>query len=150
MPSWREQFLIEAPPEPIWQLLGDPRRYPEWAGFESVRLTGMPTVQAGTEFEQTTRLGPTRVKTVFRIDELDELRKLRMHCTRSGWYSHWLLTPAQDATFIEVEFGIEPVALPYRAIYGALGTRHFRETARTWVDGLRSTLADERSTATAG
>ena len=148
MPSWRDQVVIDSSPESIWELLGDPSRYPEWAGFETVRITGMPTIEAGSEFEQTSRLpGGLRETTVFRIDELEELRSLRMHCTRSGWYSHWLLTPAQNATFVDVEFGIDPTALPYRLIFGALGTRHFRGTSDEWINGLRTVLARDEATA---
>ncbi len=32
MASWRQQALIEAPVEEVWRLVGDPGRYPEWAG----------------------------------------------------------------------------------------------------------------------
>ena len=148
MPSGREQVLIDAPPEALWELLGDPARYPEWAGFETVTITGEPTIEAGTEFEQTTRWpGGVRESSVFRIDELEDLRSLRMHCTKSGWYSNWLLTPAREATFVDVEFGIDPTRLQYKVFFTALGTRYFRHTTDDWLRGLRAVLARDAAAA---
>lgn len=155
MPTWREQVMIDASPEAIWELLGDPTRYPEWAGFDAVEITGIPEVEAGTEFEQTSRMPGApgklglRESTVFRIEEIDELRSLRMRCTTSGWYSNWLLTPAQGGTFVDAEFGIDPTSIGYRLAFGALGTRHFRGTSKDWIDGLRTVL-DRDAAATAG
>ena len=66
-----------------------------------------------------------------------------MRCQQSGWYSRWVLTEARDATFVDVEIGIEPTALQYRVLFGALGKRYFRETAEQTLGGLRGALAAE-------
>ncbi|MEA2473498.1 MAG: hypothetical protein QOE06_1413, partial [Thermoleophilaceae bacterium] len=55
MGCWHEQALIDAPVEAVWNLVGDPRRYPEWVGREVVEVTGLPTVQQGASYEQVTR-----------------------------------------------------------------------------------------------
>jgi len=44
MPSWRDQALIDAPIEVVWGLVGDPRRFPEWAG-DTLEVTGLATVE---------------------------------------------------------------------------------------------------------
>ena len=40
MSAWREQALIEAPVGAVWELVGNPERYPEWAG-NMVAVTGL-------------------------------------------------------------------------------------------------------------
>jgi hypothetical protein len=140
----RRQTLIQAPPEQVWSLVGDPNRYPEWAGF-AVEVTGLPEVIEGAEFGHTTRSPVIGTETtVFRVEQLDELHEIKLRCTRSGWYSRFLLTEAQGATFVDAEFGIEPTALQYRLLFGAIGRRHFTSVAIQSLDGLRSAL-EERS-----
>jgi hypothetical protein len=137
----RRQTLIQASPEEVWSLVGDPRRYPEWAGF-AIEVTGLPEVVQGAEFAHTTR-GPVGTDTtVFRVDQLEELREIKLRCTKSGWYSRWLLTDAQGGTFVDAEFGIEPTALQYRLFFGAIGRRHFTTVAIESLDGLRSALEE--------
>jgi hypothetical protein len=137
--SYRQQALIEAPVEEVWGLIGDPNRYPEWAGF-AVEVTGLPEVAEGAEFEQTTRSKRTGTNTtVWRVDELEELHEIKLRCTRTGWYSRFLLTEARGDTFVDAEFGIEPTAIQYRLIFGA-GRRHFTSVATQSLDGLRETL----------
>jgi hypothetical protein len=81
----REQALIDAPPQAVWELIGDPNRYPEWAGF-AVEVTGLPEVSQGSEFEQTSEapIGGGTNTTIFRIDELEEMREIKLRCTQSG------------------------------------------------------------------
>src|SRR5688572_8717068 len=108
MASFRQQTLIEAPVEDVWRLVGDPRRYPEWAG-DVLEVTGLPDqVSAGTEFTQRSKTPFGSSETRFVVDELEDLREIRMSCLQSGYYSHWLLTEAGDDTYCEVEIGMEP------------------------------------------
>lgn len=46
MSSWRQQALIDAPVNVVWELVGDPKRYPEWAG-DVVEVTGLASVDEG-------------------------------------------------------------------------------------------------------
>jgi hypothetical protein len=41
--------------------------------------------------------------------QLDDLREIHMRCTTTGTYAHWLLTEAQGNTFVDVEFGMDPI-----------------------------------------
>jgi uncharacterized protein YndB with AHSA1/START domain len=149
MPSWREQALIDAPVEAVWELLGDPSRYPEWASYV-VEVSGMPEIEKGAEFDQVSSEPWGNVTTKFRIQELEELQRIRMECQQSGWYSQWLLTEAQGKTFLDVEIGIEPSALQYRLVFGALGKRHFRRVVEDSLAGLREALAPRAAGAPAG
>jgi uncharacterized protein YndB with AHSA1/START domain len=140
MASARRQALIEAPIETVWSLVGDPARYPEWAGGV-VEVTGLARAERGAEFRQKTKrpIGPIAT-TTFRIDELDELHEIHMTCEASGLYSHWQLTEAQDSTFVDVEIGMEPDALRTRAFDATIGRHWYRTLADDSLDGLRSAV----------
>jgi uncharacterized protein YndB with AHSA1/START domain len=141
MASWTQQGVIEAPVKEVWGMLGDPSRFPEWSA-ETLDVTGVPTeIEKGSSFMVTSR-GPLGIKatTRFEVEQLDELREIRLRCQSSGFYSRWLLTEAQGSTFAEVELGIEPFGLRSRAL-GAIHTkRYLRHAAEQALDGLQRAL----------
>jgi polyketide cyclase/dehydrase/lipid transport protein len=142
MSSWRQQALIEAPVEAVWGMVGDPTRYPEWAE-NVVEVTGLPTVAPQATYRQVSRgpLGAGTVTTTFIVDELDELREIRLRCLTSGYYCHWQLTPAREDTFADVEVGMEPEALRYRAMDRVIGKRWYRGIVDEYLDRLKTRLA---------
>lgn len=141
MGCWHEQTLIDAPIDEVWNLVGDPRRYPEWVGEEVVEVTGLPTVEKGAEYQQVTRSPLGTGETTFEIDELEDLHQIRMRCTQSGWYSRWKLTEAAGGTFADLEIGMEPVHVGYRAMDAALGKRWYRRVAKRSLDGIKRALS---------
>ena len=140
MPTWRQQAVIDAPVEDVWGAVGDPRNYPAWAS-DVVEVTGLPEVAPSATFQQVSKSPFGETETTYRIEALEEMREIKLRCQRSGYYSHWVLTEAQDSTFMEVEIGIEPTAPQYRLFFGALGKRHLRGIAQDSLDGLRRLLA---------
>jgi uncharacterized protein YndB with AHSA1/START domain len=152
MPSWRQQAVLEAPPSAVWDLIADPNRFPEWWSSQSLAVTGPPTIELGSEFQQTAPapFGRSTMTTTYRVEAFDELREVKMRCQQSGWYSHWFLTEARGSTFVDVEVGIDPTALQYRLLFGALGKRPFREATIDAIDGLREALAGERAKSPSG
>ncbi len=143
MSSWRQQALIEAPVDAVWRLVSDPRRYPEWAG-NVLEVTGLATLERGATYEQTNKLPVGKRTTTFEVEELDELREIRLRCTASGYYSRWLLTEAQDETFADVEIGMEPKELSARALDATIGKRWYRRIAADQLDGLREVVRRAR------
>ena len=137
MSSWRQQALIEAPVEAVWELVGDPRRYPEWAG-EVVEVTGLPLVEANAAFRQVTRTPLGKSTTTFRIEALEAMRSIRMQCQATGYYSEWTLTEVRGDTFVDAEVGMEPVHLRDRAFAATLGKSWFRRVTDRSLDGLRA------------
>jgi carbon monoxide dehydrogenase subunit G len=138
--SCRRQALIDAPVEAVWNLVGDPARYPEWAAGV-IDVTGLAQVEHGAEFRQTTKLPIGRTTTTFRIDALEELHEIHLTCEKSGLYSHWELTEAQNATFVDVEIGMEAEQLGRRAFDAVMGKRWYRVLADDSLDGLRAATA---------
>ena len=149
MASWKQQAMIEAPIAKVWEILSDPERGPDWQeGLMAV--TGAPTkIEKGSKFDMTGR-GPLGVKstTTFQVEELEYMHELKLKCQMSGFYSHWLLTPAQDGTFTEVELGIEPLEDPsVRArVASALHTKSYlRREVEKLLDALRQAASRERA-----
>ena len=140
--------MIDAPLRDVWELVGDPRRYPEWIGEEVLEVTGLPTVEKGAKLEYTAR-GPLREKesATFEIAELEDLRRIRLECTESGWYSDWKLTEADGGTFADIEIGMQPLNAGYRAIDAISGKRLYRRVANASVDGIKRTVAHTREPA---
>jgi uncharacterized protein YndB with AHSA1/START domain len=142
--SLRQQALIEAPIEEVWELLSDPSRFPEWS-YPTIEVTGVPTqVEKGSTFRNTSR-GPLGMKntTIFEVAELDELREIKLRCQTSGYYSHWVLTEARGDTFAELEYGVEPQGLQQRAIGATITKGAIRRYVDQSLDGIRRLLTRE-------
>jgi uncharacterized protein YndB with AHSA1/START domain len=142
MSSWRQQALIEASVQDVWDVVGDPNRYPEWAG-NVVEVTGLPAdAGAGAAYEQVTRrpMHMGQAKTTFVIDALEELKEIRLQCQATGYYSRWLLTEAEGSTFAEVEIGMEPIHMSDRAVDRTIGKRWYRGLVADAIDGLKQAV----------
>jgi hypothetical protein len=138
--AFRQQAVIESPAAEVWDLVGNPIRYPEWAS-EVIEVTGLAEVAEHATFEQTTKtpLGG-KDTTIFEIEKLDDLREIKLRCQTSGYYSRWRLTPAQENTFAEVEIGVEPTSPMYGLFFGTLGRRYLRRISEQSVAGIQRAL----------
>jgi uncharacterized protein YndB with AHSA1/START domain len=153
MSTWREQTLIPASIERVWELVGDPNRHPEWWPTV-IEVEGLPRIEAGATYRQVSRVVGGTVDTTFRIDELDEMREIKLTCTRYGTYSRWLITEAQDATFADVEMGFASdrasLGAGQNILWGMVRAPLAKRYLRTWADaslsGLRAAI-DEGSAA---
>ena len=139
MLAWRQQALIEASVEDVWGAVGDPRKYATWAA-DVVEVTGLPEVAPDALFQQVTKTPFGKDETTFRIEALEHMREIKLRCQKSGYYSHWTLTEAQDSTFMDVEIGVEPTAIQYRLLFGAMGKRYLRRITEDSLDGLKQLL----------
>jgi hypothetical protein len=66
-----------------------------------------------------------------------------MSCQLTGTYAHWLLTPAQGGTFVELNMGMEPKRFGYRLFDLTLGKWWFRSWSQQSLDSLRDAARDE-------
>jgi uncharacterized protein YndB with AHSA1/START domain len=133
--AYRHQALIQAPIERVWALVGNPIRHPEW--FPRVVEVRGDSFRPGDVYVQVTQQPVGTQTTSLEIDRLDDLRELSFHCRDTGTYTHWLLTPARDDTFVEAEFGMEPAGLMYRAFDATVGRMYFRR----WLEQSLEALA---------
>jgi hypothetical protein len=134
---YRRQGFIAAPLDVVWSLVGDPARYPEWAS-NVIEVTGVASLDEGTSFRQRTRTPLGSTTSEFVVDELDDLREIRLRCLASGYYSRWTLTEARGDTFADVEIGMEPTHLHHRGFDALVGRRWYRRIA----DDSLAQLAD--------
>jgi uncharacterized protein YndB with AHSA1/START domain len=144
MSQVHEQALLDAPAPTVWELVSNPRRYPEW--FPRVFEIQGERFEEGAEFVQLSRhpvVGRSEAR--FLIDHVDDLREIRMHCTLSGMFVHWQLTDAQGGTFVNAAFGMDPMRRRDRMMDFAVGQRFFRRWLNEAVDGLKR-AAQQRST----
>jgi uncharacterized membrane protein len=132
--SWRQQTLIEAPLEEVWDLISDLARYPEWAEH-AVEVTGAPKrIEKGSTYTQTTELPLGPVTTTYLVEVVDELRELKLRCADSGYYNRWVLTEARGATFTDIEVGLEP--------RGPLGEQAETVMTKGFLRGLVEQITD--------
>jgi Polyketide cyclase / dehydrase and lipid transport len=140
MSEVHEQALIDAPVSSVWELVGDPRRYPDW--LPRVFEVQGERFEEGAEFIQISSqplFG--RDEAHFLIDEMEEFREIRMHCTISGMFAHWQLTEAQGGTFVNAVFGMDPLRRRYQVIDFTMGRRFFRRWLAEAVESLKRTAS---------
>jgi hypothetical protein len=142
MTAWRQQVLIDAPLRVVWSLVGDPRRFPEWAATV-VEVTGLAEVSVGARFQQMNRMLGGSAETTFVIEQLEDMREIRLRCLESGYYTHWLLTEAGESTFADAEIGMEPISAHYRAMNAMVGKRYYRRLLDDALGSLREVAGRE-------
>jgi uncharacterized protein YndB with AHSA1/START domain len=130
------QALLDAPVESVWELVGNPALHPRW--WPRVMEVNGERFDVGDRYVQVTRTPTGRATTTLEIEQLDDLHEVRMRCLDTGLYAHWQLTSAQDGTFVDVEFGIEPSSLPDRVFDRVVGRIYFRR----WTESSLAALGD--------
>ncbi len=136
MSAVNRQALLDVPLAAAWGLVADPKRYAEWFP-RSVEVEGA-TFDEGARFVQVFKQPLAgRQEAHFLIDTVNELREIRMHCTTSGLFIHWQLTDAGGGTFLNAEFGMDPVRRVDRLFDAVAGERFFRRWLDQAVDGLK-------------
>ena len=137
--------MIEAPLGEVWELVGDPRRYPEWAE-DFLEITGPPTVHLGDTYESVMRNGfDEEVRTSLEVETLEDMHTIQLRCPLSGWYARWVLTEAGGGTFVDVEIGADPATEEFARADEAVGKRWYRRMASGSIAGIRRLLVRESS-----
>jgi uncharacterized protein YndB with AHSA1/START domain len=113
---YRHQALIEAPIEDVWEVVSDPRTHPEWWP-EVIAVSAPESLDEGDEYLHTSKIMPfvDAVDSIWVAERIEHLKEARFRCTVTGTFAAFTLTPARDDTFVEVETGIDPVSLRWRA-----------------------------------
>ena len=101
----------------------------------------------GSNYAQVTRAPTGRIETFMRVERLEDLREVHMRCTKTGTYSRWLLTEAQGNTFVDVEFGMDPIGLGYRIFDATVGRAYFRRWLEQSLAALEEVAARPDRTA---
>ena len=142
--SSTQQAFIEASPETIWELVGDPNRHPDWwPGIVEVECADL---QEGCRYREV-------VKGFFRpqehdilIERLDTCQEVCISCQDTGVTTRFVLTGAQGGTFVEGHFSIEPSTVGKKVVTAVAGRRFMRSWLEHSLDNLKH--AAERTPAT--
>jgi len=134
------QALIKASPGTVWDLVGDPRRHPEW--WPRVVEVRGEEFDEGSNYAQVTRNPKGRIETTMTIDRLEDLREIDLHCTKTGTYARWLLTEAQGDTFVDVEFGMDPKGAGNRIFDALLGKLWFDRWLEQSLEALEEAAGE--------
>jgi hypothetical protein len=135
MSAHKQRAHIDAPIEVVWELVGNPPRYPEW--WPRVIEVKGERFEEGDEYAQVTKSPFGKDEhTGFLLDRRDDLRGLRMTCMKSGAYADWNLTEALGGTFVELEMGIDAKHVADRIFDAVTRGVYFRRWTEQSLDAL--------------
>ena len=135
----RRQALINAPPTRVWDLVGDPRRHPEW--WPRVIEVRGERFDEGDNFAQVTKSAAGRLETTMAVEHLEDMREIHLRCVTTGTFARWLLTEARGDTFVDVEFGMDPHGVVNRIFDGTVGRLYFSRWLDASLDALEKAAA---------
>ena len=142
MKSLRRQALLDAPLQKVWELVGDPRRHPEW--WPRVIEVRGERFDEGSNYAQVTRDPTGVVTTDFVVERLDDMHEIQMRCITTGTYSRWLMTEARGGTFVDAEFGMDPTTVGNRVFAATAGRLYFRRWLEQSLEALEDAAERER------
>jgi uncharacterized protein YndB with AHSA1/START domain len=140
----RRQAYIDAPVQAVWSLLEDVERHPQW--WPRVVAVECDGLEAGCTYREIVQTPFGKDEMHLRVDRLDDCRELLIRCVNTGTFVHFALTEAQDGTFVEARFGMEPWKLKYRAFDMTIGKRYFRNWLEQSLDAMER-VCGERAAA---
>lgn len=119
---------IDAVPQAIWELVGDPNRHPDW--WPDVLEVECADLREGCRYRGVVK-GPFRAEEhELLLERLDECREVSIHCTGTGVTTRFQLTDAQGGTFVEGHFAIEPNSIGQTVVAAVAG----RRLMRSWLE----------------
>jgi uncharacterized protein YndB with AHSA1/START domain len=132
-----QQTFIDAPPETIWELVGDPNRHPDWwPGVVDVECADL---REGCRYREV-------VKGFFKpqahdilIERLDTCQEVCISCQDTGVTTRFVLTGAQGGTFVEGHFSIEPGTVGKKVVTAVAGRRVMRSWLERSLENLKQT-----------
>jgi hypothetical protein len=136
MPSARRQMMVEAPIERVWALIGDVSRHPEW--WPRVEQVECDLLEVGCTYRQVTNRPGGMIETTISIESLDDCHELSVRCLDTGMHARFLLTSAQDGTFVDGELGVEA-----HGVEKLVAPAFIRRWIAQSLDGLRRAACEQ-------
>jgi uncharacterized protein YndB with AHSA1/START domain len=133
--STRQQVHIDASPQVIWDLVGDPNRHPEW--WPRMVEVECADLASGCRYRGV-------VKGMFGADEHDMLierlegcDEISIFCEGTGVTTRFVLTEARGGTFVEGHFMIEPNSVGWKVVAAVSGRRFLRGWLEQSLENLK-------------
>jgi uncharacterized protein YndB with AHSA1/START domain len=142
----RQQAYIEAPIELVWDLIADAERHPEW--WPRVLAVECEGLEPGCTFREVIQTPMGKDEMHVRVDSMEDCHNLTIRCVNTGTFVDWTLTEAQDGTFVDATFGMEPHKLQDRVFDWTMGRRFFRNWLEESLDAMQRVAAARSEAAT--
>jgi hypothetical protein len=133
--SSTQQAFIDAPPERVWELVGDPNRHPDW--WPGIVDVDCADLREGCRYREV-------VKGFFRpqehdilIERLDTCQEVCISCQDTGVTTRFVLTGAQGGTFVEGHFSVDPISVGQKVVTAVTGRRFMRSWLERSLENLR-------------
>jgi Polyketide cyclase / dehydrase and lipid transport len=141
MSDLRQQTWIEAPVEIVWDLVADVNRHPDW--WPRVIEVECEGLEEGCTYREVVQdpLGQEE-EMQMRVEGLEDCKELMIRCVNTGTFFHLRLTQAQDGTFVDGRFGMEPRHLQHRVFDLVAGKRYFRRWLEKSLDAMNRAAAE--------
>jgi hypothetical protein len=139
----RQQAFIEAPVGVVWELLEDVDRHSEWWP-RVLEVECDDDFEPGCTYREVVQGPVGKDDMLLRVDQMEDCKELLIRCVNTGTFVHLLLTEAQEGTFVDARFGMEPAKLQYRVFDLVAGKRYFRSWLRQSVEAMQR-VARERA-----
>ena len=138
-----QQTFIDAAPETIWELVGDPNRHPDWwPGIVEVECADL---REGCRYREVVKGFFKPQEHDILIERLDTCQEVCISCQDTGVTTRFVLTGAQGGTFVEGHFSIEPNSIGSKVVTAVTGQRMMRSWLERSLENLKN--AAERAPA---
>ena len=140
MSEARRQAYIDAPIEAVWGLLEDVDQHPQWwPRVVEVQCEGLET---GCTYREVVQTPFGKDEMMLRVDRLEDCKELLIRCVNTGTFVQFALTEAQQGTFVDARFGMEPWKLQYRLFDLTVGRRYFRSWLQQSLEAMQKAAAE--------
>jgi Polyketide cyclase / dehydrase and lipid transport len=126
--SSTQHAFIDAAPERVWELVGDPNRHPDW--WPDVIEVQCADLREGCRYRGVVSGFFKPAEHDLLIERLDTCQEVCISCQGTGVTTRFVLTGAQGGTFVEGHFSIEPNSLGMKVIGAVSG----RRVMRSWLE----------------
>jgi uncharacterized protein YndB with AHSA1/START domain len=130
-----QQAYIDASPETVWELVGDPNRHPDW--WPDVLEVECADLREGCRYRGVVK-GPFRASEHdLVIERLDTCQEVSISCEGTGVTTRFVLTAAQGGTFVEGHFAIDPNGIGTKVVAAVGGRRIMRSWLERSLENLK-------------
>jgi Polyketide cyclase / dehydrase and lipid transport len=133
--SSTQQTFIDAPPEAIWELVGDPNRHPDW--WPGVLEVECADLREGCRYREVVKGFLRAQEHDILIERLDTCQEVCISCHDTGVSTRFVLTGAQGGTFVEGHFAIEPNSVGMKVLNAISGRRFIRSWLEQSLENLK-------------
>lgn len=141
--STTQQAFIDASPQRVWELVGDPNRHPEW--WPEMREIECADLKEGCRYRGVVKGPFGEAPHEMVVDRFDECREVSIRCEGTGVTTRFVLTEARGGTFVEGQFAIEPNSIGMKVLGAVTGRRFLHTWLERSLERLKSAAAKQPS-----